>query len=102
MHKKFEINRTKIKGSCQLCRKVVSHNSKSDLPLVIYSFAKYGQKTTQSILIDLNPYLFCEDVSPNLGFLVGQLDGEHIGHMNLSCKLCTWRNLVPPFLHNQL
>ena len=34
MHKKFEINRTKIKGSCQSGRKVVNHDSKSDLPLV--------------------------------------------------------------------
>ena len=34
MHKKFEINPTKIKGGCQLERKVVTHNSKSDLPLV--------------------------------------------------------------------
>ena len=33
MHKKFEINRTKIKGSCQLESKVVTHNSESDLPL---------------------------------------------------------------------
>ena len=34
MHKKFEINLTKIKGGCQSGRKVVTHNSKSDLPLV--------------------------------------------------------------------
>ena len=34
MHKKFEINRTNIKGGCLLGRKVVAHNSKSDLPLV--------------------------------------------------------------------
>ena len=33
MHKKFNINRTKIKGSCQSRRKVVTHDSKSDLPL---------------------------------------------------------------------
>ena len=33
MHKKFEINQTKIKGSCQSERKVVTHDSKSDLPL---------------------------------------------------------------------
>ena len=33
MHKKFDINRTKIKGGCQSGRKVVTHNSKSDLPL---------------------------------------------------------------------
>ena len=33
MHKKFEINRTKIKGGCQSGRKVVPNDSKSDLPL---------------------------------------------------------------------
>ena len=33
MHMKFEINRTKIKGGCQLGTKVVTHDSKSDLPL---------------------------------------------------------------------
>ena len=33
MHIKFEINRTKIKGGCQSGREVVTHNSKSDLPL---------------------------------------------------------------------
>ena len=33
MHKKFEINRTRIKGGCQSGRKVVTLNSKSDLPL---------------------------------------------------------------------
>ena len=33
MHKKFEINQTKIKGGCQSGREVVTHNSKSDLPL---------------------------------------------------------------------
>ena len=34
MHKKFEINRSKIKDGCQSGRKLVTHNSKSDLPLV--------------------------------------------------------------------
>ena len=33
IHTKFEINRTKIKGSCQSGRKVVPHDSNSDLPL---------------------------------------------------------------------
>ena len=33
VNKKFEINRTKIKGGCQLGRKVLTHNSKSNLPL---------------------------------------------------------------------
>ena len=37
MHKKFEINRTKIKGGCQSGREEVTHNSKSDLPLHAYS-----------------------------------------------------------------
>ena len=30
----FEVNQTKIKGGCQSGRKVVTHTSKSDLPLV--------------------------------------------------------------------
>ena len=41
MRKKFEINQTKIKGGCQSGRKVITHNSKSDLPLCtvkIYCF----------------------------------------------------------------
>ena len=33
MHKKFETNQTKIKGGCQSGRKLVTHDSKSDLPL---------------------------------------------------------------------
>ena len=43
MHKKFEINQTKIKGGCLSGRKVVTHqNSKSDLPLIeIFTFDKY-------------------------------------------------------------
>ena len=31
----FEVNQTKIKVACQSGRKVVTHNSKSDLPLAI-------------------------------------------------------------------
>ena len=38
--KKFEINQTQIKGGCQLGRQMVTHNSKSDLPLVVYIFWK--------------------------------------------------------------
>ena len=34
MNKKFEINQTKIKGGCQSGSTVVTHNSKSDLPLI--------------------------------------------------------------------
>ena len=41
MHKKFEINWTKIKGGRQSGRKVVTHNSKSDLPLNAI-FTRYG------------------------------------------------------------
>ena len=37
MHKKFEINRTKIKGGCQSGRKGVPHNSMSDLPLALFT-----------------------------------------------------------------
>ena len=35
MHKKFQINRTNIKGGCQSGRQVVTHNFKSDLPLML-------------------------------------------------------------------
>ena len=40
MQKKFEINRTKIKGGCQSGRKVVTHNSKSDSPLALAADAE--------------------------------------------------------------
>ena len=33
MHKKFEIDGTKIEDGCQSWRKLVTHNSKSNLPL---------------------------------------------------------------------
>ena len=36
MHKKFEINRTKIMGGCQSERKAIPYDSKSDLPLALY------------------------------------------------------------------
>ena len=35
MHNKFDISWAKIKGGCQSGRKVVTHNAKSDLPLVL-------------------------------------------------------------------
>ena len=34
MHKKFDTNQTKIESGCQSGRKVVPHDSKSDLPLL--------------------------------------------------------------------
>ena len=40
MHKKFEIKWTKIKVGCHSGRKMVTHNSKSDLPLATYSHLK--------------------------------------------------------------
>ena len=40
MLKKFEINRTKIKGGCRLGRKVLTHNSKNDLPQVTFENGK--------------------------------------------------------------
>ena len=42
MHVKFEINQTKIEGSCQSERKVVTHKSKSDLPLKSSQSKDYG------------------------------------------------------------
>ena len=34
----FEVNLTKIKGGCQSGRKVVSYDSKSDLPLDFFPY----------------------------------------------------------------
>ena len=52
MHKKFEINRTKFKGDCQSGRKVVTHNSKSDLPL--YAVNKMSLKMVGNSLYCCN------------------------------------------------
>ena len=49
MRKKFEINRTKIKGGCQSERKVVPHVSKSDLPLFLTWFI---------LIFDLTRFIF--------------------------------------------
>ena len=59
MHEKLEINLTKIKGSCQLGRKVVTHNSKSDLPLE--NNYKYSNATQipKSISCKNNFYFRC-------------------------------------------
>ena len=45
MHKKFDINRIKIKGGCWSGRKVVTHNAKSDLPLLLAMFAATTKTT---------------------------------------------------------
>ena len=44
MHKKFEINLTKIKGGYQSERKVATHNSTSDLPLVFSDEGNDGRR----------------------------------------------------------
>ena len=44
MHKKFEINRKKIKGGCQSGGKVVPHDFKSYLTLVTYFESKCSTK----------------------------------------------------------
>ena len=49
MHKKFEINQIKIKGGCQSGKKVVTHNSKSDLPLArIAQYSGCSDKSAQT------------------------------------------------------
>ena len=52
MHKKFEINWTKIKGGCQSGRKVVTYNSKSDLPLDTYLYQSRKKTACNSIRLD--------------------------------------------------
>ena len=53
MHKKFEINQTKIKGSCQSGRKVVTNDSKSDLPL-----EKNIQKENPDFFLDIFRWIY--------------------------------------------
>ena len=50
MQKKFEINHTKIKGGCQSGRKVVPHDSKSDLPLSIYLLATKSKDGSRPLI----------------------------------------------------
>ena len=58
MQKKLEINWTKNKGGCQSGRKKVTHNSKSDLPLV--EFRTLGTRNTSEIF---KPCYFLEDIA---------------------------------------
>ena len=61
MHKKFEINLTKIKGACQSGRKAITHNSRSDLPLGVKDFfglvyIKVMSREDRLILYYSNPF----------------------------------------------
>ena len=49
MHKKFEIYRTKIEGGSQLGRKVVTHNSNSNLPLEVRTMRDLDLATPMKI-----------------------------------------------------
>ena len=70
MHKKFEINRTKIKGGCQLRRKVVTHNSKSDLLLVKirknYQRIKTIKKIEWASILWFSMIIFCCPAPPKV------------------------------------
>ena len=64
MHKKFEVNWTKIKGGCQSERKVSQLNSYSKMPLVTEPYLTYlaslyylGTKTVDRELIFAYPLL---------------------------------------------
>ena len=57
MHKKFRINQTKIKGGCQSGRKVVMHNSKSDLPLKVLTHSSSLSCEHVCCQEDFNRYL---------------------------------------------
>ena len=57
MHKKFEINWTKVKGGCQSGRKVVTHNFKSDLPLV-----STKMPCTHTSQLELDQFTICSDL----------------------------------------
>ena len=52
MHKKFEANQTKIKGDCHSGRKVVTHNSKNDLPLTLILCILVFDNFTREVTVD--------------------------------------------------
>ena len=58
MHKKFEINQTKIKGGCKSGRKVVPHDSKSDLPLSTFLYL-------QGVFILVFDFVFSKQIFKN-------------------------------------
>ena len=70
MHKKFKINWKKMKGGCQLGRKVVTHDSNSDLPLVrlicitkYFSIVYSGEEATSSECGSRNAVFYCSKKS---------------------------------------
>ena len=88
MQKKFEINRTKIKGGCQSGRKVVTHNSKSDLPLVDILFSdKY------SYAIQMQAF----QISPLVTYLLTYLQKMKIKFVKTS-SVCLWVRYIPPII----
>ena len=54
----FEINQTKIKGGCQSERKVVTHNSKGDLPLNQWKHQECLFASCDIIEIDTTGHIF--------------------------------------------
>ena len=64
MHKKFEINQTKIKGCCQSGRKVVPQDSVSYLPLdaldYIFGIPRYAETFILSCNHNLSKVVFQE------------------------------------------
>ena len=54
-HKKFEINRTKIKGGCQSIN-VITHNSKNDFPLVRFYFHFTQEKLARPTSMNAKPH----------------------------------------------
>ena len=76
MHKKFEINGTKIQGGCLLGNKLVTHNSRLDLLLVLHMSdvpflmlvfqimaSVYDGKNVQSVIFNASTF-----ISQNLFF----------------------------------
>ena len=63
MHKKCELNQTKIKGCCQSGRKVVPHDSKSDLPLGVkrntLNRFSFGHESSLIKIYSFDGYCLC-------------------------------------------
>ena len=84
MHKKFEINRTKIKGGCKSGRKVVTHNSKSDLPLLY------------SIYYDVSGFAYARNYVYKAPFAMAKLSLSPSFRCKLVNVLCNAARLACP------
>ena len=83
MHKKFEMIRTKIKGSCQSERRVITHDSKSNLPLnLVTTHLKITQPHSPQTRSQLRKQGVCHECAKIL-------EKKNLHEIELDAELCS-------------